>query len=164
MEGESSPAAASADLDTEAPQLKSWPENTVGAVKISSATSWPSADILNLQAFLSNGMFGREAAPRLCPAADILSPSDWEGLSMQVGDYVDTLLLPSSGMQNATVRWVPGPGEIVGALASDHLASRCEDISVASASLQEACISSVGNNAMHALAQQAPLCHVKLNC
>ena len=24
---------------------------------------------------------------------------------MQVGDYVDTLLLPSSGLKNATVRW-----------------------------------------------------------
>ena len=33
---------------------------------------------------------------------------------MQVGDYVDTLLLPSSGLKNATVRWVPGPGEITG--------------------------------------------------
>ena len=33
---------------------------------------------------------------------------------MQVGDYVDTLLLPSTGMQAATVRWVPGPAEIVG--------------------------------------------------
>lgn len=33
---------------------------------------------------------------------------------LQVGDYVDTLLLPSSGLKNATVRWVPGPGEITG--------------------------------------------------
>lgn len=33
----------------------------------------------------------------------------------QVGDYVDTLLLPSSGMKNATVRWIPGPVEITGA-------------------------------------------------
>ena len=58
---------------------------------------------------------------------------------MQVGDYVDTLLLPSSGMQNATVRWVPGPGEIVGVfLASHHLDSPCEHISVTSAPVQGA--------------------------
>jgi len=33
---------------------------------------------------------------------------------LQVGDYVDTLLLPSSGMKTATVRWIPGPVEITG--------------------------------------------------
>lgn len=33
---------------------------------------------------------------------------------VQVGDYVDTLLLPSSGLTNATVRWVPGPVNITG--------------------------------------------------
>ena len=27
---------------------------------------------------------------------------------------MDTLLLPSSGMKNATVRWVPGPVEVTG--------------------------------------------------
>ena len=31
-----------------------------------------------------------------------------------MGDYVDTLLLPSSGMKRATVRWVPGPVEVTG--------------------------------------------------
>ena len=42
----------------------------------------------------------------------------------QVGDYVDTLLLPSSGMKRATVRWIPGPVEITGtgsALLHCHL-------------------------------------------
>ncbi len=38
------------------------------------------------------------------------------GCMAQVGDYVDTLLLPSSGMKSATVRWIPGPVEITGAL------------------------------------------------
>ena len=33
---------------------------------------------------------------------------------VQVGDYVDTLLLPSSGLKNATVRWIPGPLNITG--------------------------------------------------
>ena len=57
---------------------------------------------------------------------------------MQVGDYVDTLLLPSSGMQNATVRWVPGPGEIVGGFLAPHHLASCGNTFEDSASLQKA--------------------------
>ena len=49
---------------------------------------------------------------------------------MQVGDYVDTLLLPSSGLKNATVRWVPGPGEITGvgyALLHCHISPHSDE-------------------------------------
>ncbi|EIE26107.1 hypothetical protein COCSUDRAFT_46497 [Coccomyxa subellipsoidea C-169] len=43
-------------------------------------------------------------------------PNDTDAFNSlwRVGDYVDTLLLPSSGMKNATVRWIPGPVEITG--------------------------------------------------
>ena len=49
---------------------------------------------------------------------------------MQVGDYVDTLLLPSSGLKNATVRWVPGPGEVTGvgyALLHCHISPHSDE-------------------------------------
>ncbi|BDA44392.1 probable multicopper oxidase LPR1 homolog 3 at C-terminar half [Coccomyxa sp. Obi] len=43
-------------------------------------------------------------------------PNDTDALNSlwRVGDYVDTLLLPSSGIKTATVRWIPGPVEITG--------------------------------------------------
>ena len=43
---------------------------------------------------------------------------------------MDTLLLPSSGLKNATVRWVPGPGEITGvgyALLHCHISPHSDE-------------------------------------
>ena len=42
---------------------------------------------------------------------------------MQVGDYVDTLMLPSSGLKNATVRWIPGPLDVTGVPCADSCTS-----------------------------------------